>query len=242
MQGAPDSSRILRRHLGGRGGDVRFSFQMQPGGRAIAMGFTRWANLVEDWRVPFRAIVRMLRIHAERHYQSQGTYTGARFLPLLEPYKSRKARTHPNAPILTREGHMRRAFTTPGAPGSMARVSRDSMVYGIDPNARRPGDGRRFHTVAMAHARGIPSRMGPRVRPPFRYEAQFGQGQGGARQATVGAGMRDILAQWVVYHRQVALHEAAKRSGADMSSRRVAQPNMQRTLARMNRIAQARRR
>lgn len=245
----PGSSDRLRSGLGGRAGSVRFGFSMSPDGDAINFAFTRWADLVQDWRPPFRAIVSMLRIHAERHLASEGTYTGRKFAPLSEPYATEKRRAVGPKPILTRESIMRRALTVAGAPGGMAQISTKAMVWGIDPNYRRP-DGRNLRTVAMAHARGVPSRNLPK-RPPFRYSGRLGATRtAGPQSGTVGEGMRDILQVWIVHTRQVALRAAYDRSPAgrrgirlgESPPPRVARPNLSRSLARMDRIAQKNRR
>lgn len=226
---------------------MRFRFEMAPDGDAIAFGFSRWANLVDDWRPPFRAIVVMLRTHAERHLQSEGTYTGPRFAPLSPAYRLHKDRVRPGRPILTFDGVLRNALTTPGAPGSLAKVQAKRMEWGISPDYRRPDTGVRLMDYAMAHATGAPQRNLPK-RPPMRYSGRLGSIQNGAavRANTIGSGMRDILGTWIGYTRQVALRAAWDRSPAarrgDQPGPRVARPNLSRTLSRMERIARRDRR
>lgn len=135
-----------------------FTIRMEPDGRALALGFEDWAEGVERWDDVFPHVVRLIRNHHRRTFDSEGAATGPRqrWAPLSPAYAARKAREYPGRKILERTGALRRSLVD-GGPGSRERVTRRSVEVG-------PA-GRNLR-IAQYHQDGT-SRM--KARTPVQY-------------------------------------------------------------------------
>lgn len=166
-------------------GTVGQSFELtfDPDIATFRVAFEDWAKLLKDWRPAWRDVIKLFRKHEQRHLETEGMATGSRFEPLNErpvyekSYAAWKARHYPGLPILQRERVLFRALAVGGrGSGAIEKVSRKSMVVGIDPKAvvKDPGTGKAYKLgkAAYAHANGIGNQFGGKlpVRPPIRFD------------------------------------------------------------------------
>lgn len=152
-------------NAGGMG--IQFTFQMEPDAENIAIGLSKWAALIKDWRPIFTDIANLFRKHEKRHLKTEGAATGKKFEPLSEAYAAWKDRNFPGRPILVLRGTLREALTKKGAPGSLELLGRKRMVVGLNPGYRTP-QGVLLSDYAHAHSQGD----GVPARPPIRYDTK----------------------------------------------------------------------
>jgi hypothetical protein len=193
-----------RTRLGAQVGGALF-LKMEPGGDEIALGFSRYADGIKDWRPSFHLTSELFRRHEKRHFKSGGRSTGDPFRPLSEKYKKAKDAVRPGVPILTLDGFLRDALSKRGALGSLQRISPTAMLQGINPATLRPvvpdtahlaGD-TPISAYALAHVGD---------RPPVRYSTRLNKRiRFGSERSSLREAIRDIFAHQVVEARKVIL-------------------------------------
>lgn len=145
-------------------GRASFEFRLiagdtdEPAGK-IALGFEQWADLISDWRPTFRNVITLFRRHEGRHFDSEGSSTGARWAPLSERYGAWKAAQYPGRPILVLTGALRAALVDGRGPGAIEKIGPRRMEIGVDSGVL---------PYAQAHQTGIPGRLP--ARPPIRFD------------------------------------------------------------------------
>lgn len=151
------------RQIGGQRGKSQFDFRMEPDARNIQMTFERWADLMDDWGPVLEDVVTLFRMHELQHFKSQGRSTGRKFQKLSKRYKVWKESNYPGRPILVLRGALRAALVE-GGPGSVKKVTSNSLVVGIDPGSNP------LAKYARAHSRGEGRHGRIPKRPPVRYD------------------------------------------------------------------------
>jgi|1_EtaG_2_1085319.scaffolds.fasta_scaffold20732_2 phage gpG-like protein len=173
-----------------------FSFEFSPSMATVQIAFEDWAKEIDNWEVPLRDVAKLFRSHEKRQFATEGNQTGPRWAALSNKgkkggYDGWKARRYPGQPILQRSGVLHGALTRKGAPGSLEKVGKNSLVVGINPRARvtskepyRKGKKTRLPVYAKANDQGatvwalgrghvLPSRPLIRFRPSFVDRSSF---------------------------------------------------------------------
>jgi len=158
---------------GGKTGDL-FTFSFDPDLASIRFGFEDWSRLVSDWTPAWDNIATLFRKHEDKHFETEGVSTGARFPELRNRpdgkpgYRAWKQRHYPGLPILQREKVLFRALVE-GGQGSMFEKTKTSMAIGIKPGVTLQVKGKKYALwkAARAHALGL----GLPQRPPIRFNS-----------------------------------------------------------------------
>jgi hypothetical protein len=109
---------------------TRFEIDFTPDAGKLAMGFVDWGVLLGDLRPVFSDVLELLENHSERHFDSEGTQTGARFAKLSKPYREWKEFNFPGLPILTLRGVLRGSLNSQRGRGSIRRITKSAVIYG----------------------------------------------------------------------------------------------------------------
>ena len=190
---------MARSSRGGPGG-FRFTLEMEPDAKNIDMGFSKWANLIDNWGPAFGDVVRLFQAHEKQHFETEGRSTGRKFRKLSENYRKWKSKAYPGRPILVLRGTLRTALVKGGqGTDGIRRVTRDSLVVGIDPNSRTA-------VYARAHSRGqgrLPKRPPVRYDPQVHYTSFKRVGNIGGR-VPLGSAIAQVFQVYIVKARKVS--------------------------------------
>lgn len=110
-------------------GAVEFRFEVQ-GEVQIAERFEGMIRRVEDCTPALEQIATHFYTHMEQAFDTGGSATRATWAPLAERYARWKAKHYPGLPVLTRKGALRRSLSSASAPGSLRRITPDSLEIG----------------------------------------------------------------------------------------------------------------
>lgn len=104
--------------------------ELQGSGFApLALMLDRFSENVVDGRDIFDAMADAFASTQEQNFKSSGAVYGG-WAPLSPRYAAWKAAAYPGAPILTREGHLRRSLTQ--RPLGVEDIAARRMVIGTD--------------------------------------------------------------------------------------------------------------
>jgi len=184
-------------------GPVRFTFVASPSLDRVQFALAEYADLMDDWRPPFKIIEKMFYSHERALFATSGRGKATKKWPQWkklstnEPpkggYRAYKAKVRPGRPILVFDGALRDAAS--GGPGSIrGQIKKKSMVIGIYP-------GGSTGAIARAHALGDPDRGLP-SRPPVRFD-----GNVRARGVTFGYAVSQVIQSYIVLKRKQAMRK-----------------------------------
>ena len=200
-----------RRRTGAGPGGVEFSFIFEPDAKNIAMAFSKWAKLIDDFRPIFTDGVHLFRKHEARHFATEGKSTGVKFPALSKRkppkggYRAWKHKHFPGRPILQLTGTLRDALVRGGGrggfrAGSLLRMTKTTLVVGLDVNSR-------VGQYGLAHSRawGPAYKVQKRPRPPVRYSAKYWAGAAPpGYDAPLGLAIAQLFQVYIVKARKEA--------------------------------------
>jgi hypothetical protein len=179
---------------------VRFEFTASPSLDRVAFALAEYADTIDDWRPAFREIEKLFYAHERNLFRTIGKGRSRDQWPQWEAlsdrgprggYKAYKKRVRPGRPILVFDGTLRRAAT--GGSGAIkGRITKTSMLVGINPNS--PAG-----VVGRAHATGNPARNLP-ARPPIRFDPDTQR-----RGVSFGYAVSQIVQSYLVLKRKEAM-------------------------------------
>ncbi len=141
---------------------------MEPGGAQLLRGMEQWTRLLDDYTEVWPYVIRLIRAHHARTFDSEGSATGGglrrRWAPLSPRYAAAKARRYPGRPILVRTSALRTAMVE-GGPGSRVKSGKKAVEVGLRGRIQR---------IAEYHQKGTPIMP---ARPPVQFDADV-RGEG----------------------------------------------------------------